>query len=401
MYTIHVFLFVGLSFPALASSQLEGHFHLSKEKYSAGEPVFLVFKVENQGTQPVLIETADPLSFCGGYSVEVEGAKKQESFGCYGGVGGSCLSSSEVLKPGATHIDRMLLNQFYDLRHPGTYSLHVSHDLPYGPGDANPTALYSGGSHETFDAQLEIVLEASADTQLKAEFQRYLLNIESRDSQRRTEAAQVITDLAPVFLENTILQMLDSPDLKYFAVRGLRNLGTSTAHQALVSFVANAQPSQEVGAYQEAIRYLGEIGDGGDVTVLLGVAHENPNDSYNRELAMESVGKVGGDNAVPLLVAELRNPSVDVRQSAVRGLYLTGSRRAVPVLIELLRSPEIRVSQTAEFGLEALTHRSSGEEGSGATPAATYAKWVRWWHAHGDSATMFKDDQCGDKVPLE
>jgi hypothetical protein len=394
------FVLLGFSFPALAGSQLNGRFYLSKERYPAGEPVFLVFEVENKGTQPVTIKTADPLSFCGGYKIEVEDAKRQD-FGCDDAVGGSCASSGEVLNPGGRHIDRILLNQSYDLRRPGTYLLRVSHELPYGPGDGDLTVLNPGGTQETFTAQLEIVLETAQLSELKHEFQKYLLNLQSDDTRKRIEAAEVIANLAPPFLEGTILRMLDSPELRYFAVRGLRNLGTPDAHHALASFVKNTPPTQFAGAYQDAIRYLGEIGDSDDLSVLLKVAHANPSDSYSREVAMESAGKVGGDDAIPLLASELKDPSIDVRQSAVRALYLTSSRNAVPVLIELLRSPEERVSGTAEFGLQVLTHRSATEPNSGVTPASGYAKWTRWWNTHRDSATIFRHDQCGDVVPLE
>jgi hypothetical protein len=395
------FLLVGLSLPALAGSQLNGRFYLSKEKYPAGEPVFLVFEVENKGTQPVMIKTADPLSFCGGYTIEVEGAKSQDSFSCNSVAGGSCGSSDEVLNPGGRHIDRILLNQSYDLRQPGTYSLRVSHELPYGPGDGDLTMLYPGGDHETFSTQLNIVLETSQDSELKPTFQKYLLDLQSNDPRRRIEAAAVIANLAPSFLEETILHMLDSPELRYFAVRGLRNLGTPAAHKALLSFVRNSRPTNVAGEYQDAIRYLGEIGDHDDLAALLQVAHANAVDSYSREVAMESAGEVGGDDAVALLAAELKDPSIDVRQDAVRALYLTTSRNAVPVLIELLRSPEERVSGTAEFGLQVLTHRSATEPNSGVIAAATYAKWNRWWNAHRASAIIFKHDQCGDLVPLE
>jgi hypothetical protein len=399
-FLVFHFLLVGLTLPALAGSQLDGRFYLSKRTYSAGEPVFLIFEVENKGKQPVMIGIADPLSFCGGYEIKVEGAKSQQSFGCYGGVGGSCASSDEALKPGGRHTDRILLNQSYDLRQPARYSLRVTHELPYGLGDGDLALLGPNGTHETFDAQLEIVLESSSDSELKPEFQKYLLDLQSGDS-RRMEAADVIANLAPPFLEGTILHMLDSPELRHFAVRGLRNLGTPAAHTALVSFVKNSQPTQVAGEYQDAIRYLGEIGDHNDLAVLLQVAHANPPDSYIRSVAMESAGEVGGDDAVPLLAAELKDPSIDVRQSAVRALYLTGSRVAVPVLIELLRSPEERVSGTAEFGLQALTHHSATKPDSAVQPSATYAKWSEWWDTHRESATIFKYDQCGDVVPLE
>lgn len=394
-------LLVGVSLPALAGSQLEGRFYLSKRTYSAGEPIFLIFEVENKGTQPVMIKTADPLNFCGGYEIEVEEAKSQQSSDCYGGVGGSCASSGEILKPSGRHVDRILLNKSYNLRQPGRYSLRVTHDLPYGPGDGDLGMLEPNGAHETFAAQLEIILESSEASELKPEFQKYLLGLQSSDARRRTEAAEVIADLAPTFLEGTISQMLDSKQLRYFAIRGLRNLGTPTAHNALLSFVKNSPPNQDAGEYQDAIRYLGEIGDSNDVPILLKVAQANPPDSYSSDVAIESAGKVGGDDAVPLLVADLTNPSIDVRQSAVRGLYATGSRNAVPVLIGLLRSTEERVSGTAEFGLQVLTHRSATEATSAANPAVTYTKWTQWWDTHRETASIYKRDQCGDIVPLE
>ena len=404
MHRASVFLLVLVGFwlPALAVSQLDGHFYLSKKKYSAGEPVYLVFEVENKAIQPVKIQTADPLSFCGGYKIEVTGAKRQERLDCYGGVGGSCASSEEVLRTGQRHTDRILLNRSYDLRQPGKYALQVSYELLYGPDDGDPTMLYTGGIHETFDAQLEIVLESSQGNDgLKPEFQKYVIELQSNDVQRRIEASQVIANLAPPFLEQTILRMLDSPELRYFAIRGLHNLGTPAAHQALVDFVKKSPPVQSVSEYQDAILYLGDIGDRNDLAVLLEVAHANPPDSYSREVAMESAGRVGGDDAVPLLVAELKHQSIDVRQSAVRALYSTGSRAAVPVLLELLRSPNERVSGTAEFGLQVLTHYTATEPNSGIKPEATYAKWSQWWNTHRESATIFKYDECGDIVPLD
>ena len=400
-FLIFQFLLSALSVPGWAGSQLDGRFYLSKETYSAGEPVFLIFEVKNNGKQTVMIGIADPLSFCGGYEIEVEGAKKQDSFGCYSGVGGSCLISDEVLKPGDTHVDRILLNQSYDLRQSGQYSLRVTHQLPYGPGDGDLEMLNRDGTHENFTAQLEISLESPQNGELKLEFQKYVLDLQSGDQRRRIDAAKVIANLALPFLEGTILHLLDSPDLEHFAVQGLRNLGTPAAHQALVSFVKKSQPTQVTGTYQDAIRYLGQIGDHDDLALLLQVAHANPVDSYSRELAMNSAGEVSGDDAIPFLVSELNNLSIDVRQSAVRALYSTSSRNAVPVLIELLRSPEERVSGTAEFGLQVLTHRSATENNSGARPATGYMKWTQWWNSHRESATIFKNDQCGDVVPLE
>lgn len=397
--TTLLFWLGAFSVPAIAF-QLDGHFYLSKKTYSAGEPIYLIFEVDNKGADPIMIKTADPLSFCGGYEIEVPGVRGQEASGCYGGRAGSCTFSDTILHPGERHTDRILLNNAYDLRQSGRYSLDVTHELPYGPADGELSVL-NQGTHETFDAKLEIVIESSSDSKLKPQFQKYVQNLQSTDVSVRTEAAQVIADLAPPFLEGTILQMLRSPELRYFAVRGLRNLGTASAHRDLADFLKNSPPDDSSGAYQDAIRYLGEIGDRSDLAVLLEVAHSNPPDSNSREVAMESAGRVGGDDAVPFLVAELQGPSIDVKQSAIRALYLTASRKAVPILIGLLRSPEERISGTAEFGLRVLTHRSVGERPGQATgDSSTDRVWLRWWTLHGKTAEIFRDDQCAEPEPL-
>lgn len=395
-------LLFAMSLPALAASQLEGRFNLSKPSYSAGEPVFLIFEVENKGTEPVMVQTADPLSFCGGYKIDIAGVRGQEDLGCYGGAGGSCASSDTVLQSDEKHSDRILLNRSYDLRQPGRYALRVHHELPYGPGNGDLAQLTAPGhAREIFDADLEIVIEPARESELKIQFQKYGHDLQSGDERQKIEAAQVIVNLAPPFLEETIIQMLGSARWSFLAVRGLRNLGTPSAHRALVNFVKNSEPVQAYGAYQEAIRYIGDVRDREDLPMLLETAHANPPESDSHEFAMEAAGKVGGDDAVPLLTRETKNPSIDARQSAVRALYLTGSRRAVPVLIELLRSPEERVSGTAEFGLQVLTHRVPKGVNSAGTQAFVYPKWVEWWNTHTDSATIFKYDQCGDSLPFD
>ena len=112
------------------------------------------------------------------------------------------------------------------------------------------------------------------------------------------------------------------------------------------------------------------------------------------------MGKAGGTAAVPALVGMLKDSSIDIQQGAVRALYLTGSRSAVPVLISLLPSREWRVSLTAEYGLEVLTHRSGASTKLAKPPPDTYLKWDRWWKTDGQTAIIFKADQCGEIEPL-
>lgn len=384
------------------AAQLEGSFSLSKPKYLAGEPVFLSFTVKNTGERPIQIPTAEPLSFCSNYHFEIKGVRDRWSLPCGGeGRGGSCASVAETLRPGKSHTDRILLNVAYDLRRPGTYSLHATHRLKYGPADEHLSALEQSASYQDFQSQEQIVIEPSTEDELRSGFAEYLQDLDSADAHAKVEAAKVIAYLAPKFLEPTILKMLDTPLLQGFGVEGLRNLGTPTAHQMLAEFVKKSPPTNVVGPYQDALRYLGEIGDAGDVPILLAAARVNTPDSSSRMLAIHSAGMAGGTAAVSALELELNDPSLDTQQATVRALYMTGSRTAVPVLIGLLRSPEWRVSGTAEYGLQVLTHRSGAKtDAMNPPPSDTYSKWMRWWNTDGKTATIYRADQCGATVPL-
>jgi hypothetical protein len=384
--------------PAFAGPQFNGHFHLSKSSYIAGEPEFLIFEVKNTGRKPVMIHTANPLSPCSGFRIEVEGVKNREPAGCYPIMSFVCASSSEMLPHGKTHTDRILLNHSYDLRKPGRFSLHVSRWLPYDPGPFKPGHILKDDKHEEFDVRLEIVIEPADGKNLEPVFQQYAQDLKSKNWQEEFAAAQVIADLAPPSMEGTILQMLDVPQLQSYGIEGLRNLRTPAAHKALANLVRTAPPGLDLNL---AIRYLGEIGDSGDVQLLLDVAHASAPGMYSRELALVSAAEVGGAEAVPALVGELMDESSMNRQSAVRALYMTGSRAAVPVLIELLRTPDARLNKTAEFGLEVLTHLRTAESPESIPPEVRYLKWAHWWKMHGESATIYKYDQCGDVMPLE
>jgi len=393
---------VPLLVPTRCAAQLDGSFSLSKGTYLAGEPVFVSFTVKNVGEQPVQIRTADPMSFCSNYHFEIAGVRDRWSLPCGGdGLGGSCASSAEILPPDKSRTDRILLNARYDLGQPGSYTLHVTHRLNYGPANESLTALETTEVYQDFVFQQQILIQSSEADELRPEFAQYARELDSTDDSTRVNAAKVIAALAPVFTEPTILKMLDTPLLQSYGVEGLHNLGTPSAHHALAEFVRNSQPTNVVGPYQEALRYLGEVGDARDIPILLDAAHANSPDSVSRELAIESSGNAGGAAAVPALVRELNDPSLNTQQAAVRALYLTGSRAAVPVLIGLLRSREWRVSGTAEYGLQVLTHRSGAKTDSmNPPPPDTYFRWMRWWATDGQTATIFKPNQCGKTVPL-
>jgi HEAT repeat protein len=116
---------------------------------------------------------------------------------------------------------------------------------------------------------------------------------------------------------------------------------------------------------------------------------------------MEALATAGGDAAIPVLENELRDPSKETRDDAEDALSFSGSRSAVSVLIQLLQSPDERLRTFAELGLEELTHlRGAKLDGIHSLPTDAYSTWSRWWVNHGRTATIFKQDQCGEIKPI-
>lgn len=394
-------LLFGIQLASLAlpvAAQLELNPTLSKATYLAGEPVFLNLTVKNVSTQQLRLETASPFTFCSGYSFVLQGARDRNAMACKGG-GGSCLGGFLNLAPSKSSTTRVLLNARYDIRQPGHYLLKVSYRASYAPGSGKlPVAALL--DHQNFEKQIEIALAPSTPEQLKPIFAPYMHELNLSDWRKQMEASDVISYLAPAFMESTFLRMLRTPGNEAIGVEAARNLGTLSAHHALAEFVKDPLPTKFPALHQKAIRYLGEIGDTGDVPVLLEAAH-GARDSETRRVAMEALAMAGGTAAIPVLENELRDPSKDTRDVAEDALSFTGSRSAVPVLIQLLQSPDERLRTFAELGLEELTHlRGAKLDGIHSLPADAYSKWSRWWVKNGQTATIFKQEQCGEIRPI-
>jgi hypothetical protein len=98
-----------LGWSLLASGQLSGQFYLEKSTYAPGEPIFLYFRVANDGPRDETINSADPYSFCAGYQITVSGDPSPSS-SCAQVFVGSCFSSTITISPGKQLVEGILLN---------------------------------------------------------------------------------------------------------------------------------------------------------------------------------------------------------------------------------------------------------------------------------------------------
>jgi HEAT repeat protein len=375
-----------------AVAQVEGRLYLDKTSYLVGEPIYLNFELTNKGNEPVLFSSGNSYSFCGGYEIYVSTGLPPPNQSCLGGEGGSCISIEWALAPGEIRKDKVLVNFEHDLSKPGQYTVHSSRTLPYrSPNESLPSM--ADEAQVKIEAEFEIQVAIGSDEALVPMFQPFLADLGSKNEKRQIEAARVIGSLAPTFLEDTILSMVNSPVTRPYALIGLRHLNTARSRARLASFVQDT-PDYSYDK-EQAIKDLSEMADAEYFPLLLAEAKKwMPNQARDYVLA---AARLGGEVAMPYVVSLLGSSDPFSRGNALMALPETGSRQAVPLLIQALKDPNADSGRLASLGLIQLTHRSPFEDGRiwGKSPSAEYRDWTRWWYIHSSDAAIYKPSECG------
>jgi hypothetical protein len=391
-----------------AASPLVGHFHLAEGQPVVGGPVFVVFDLTNNGAQPLRIQIANPLSPCAGYLFQIDGEKRADGT-CDGLPGYSCGAGTIELAPGAKTTQRVLLNYYYAFPHPGPYHLHAKRAVRWWP--AAHDLFGERREQEIFEDVIAIELKPADTAELHAIFSPYLRALTSENIQTREEAMQSIIFMAPPFLEDTLLKMLDSEEWDS-ALIGLRHLNTPRAREALAKIVEfgvptapdaddleKAERSDEPSA---AMKYLGEMGDSAYFPLLLRATQLAPLGTQTRIYGTEAVAKLGGSAALSFLASEINASSEGQRIQGALGMSLTASRDAVPMLIDLLQSSDEQIRQVAEVSLERLTHRAAtSDEVSSLDPAWLHKTWQTWWRSNSAAASIYAYDECSETLRID
>ncbi|MFB3923723.1 MAG: HEAT repeat domain-containing protein [Terriglobia bacterium] len=376
---------------------LSGRFFPEKQTYLVGEPVFIDFEIVNKGDQPTWIDgrmgepciERDPIEVVG---AKYHGFGSDLSFGCFGGVAGSCMSNLIELKPGRKHIGRIFLSARFLLGRAGKYDVHAQRRVPLYP--EGTWTVEKRAAKMEFSSDFQITLVEGSEDELKAAFQPYVEEADSPDESARWQAIWAINVMAPPFLEDLILRSADTPNRTDPAA--LRRLNTRKSRQKLAELVEN---SQYDSVRQGAIRELAKTRDRSYLPTLMRVA-ESSNDG-DRDIAIQGAGLIGGDDSIPFLVSRLADPDVYARVAAVRGLGLTASRAAVAILIERLQDTDERVSREVTQSLAQLTHRSITPSPWAEKPSPdSYHRWHDWWFLNSLSAPIYGTDDCAQPLPL-
>jgi hypothetical protein len=355
--------------------------------------------VSNKGNEPVWIDFKSPdlaKSLCDDFAVEVPGAESaQEQWGC--GFAVSCGRGLREVLPGKSLSLRQLLNSQFRLQ-PGVYAIHTHTAIVVHAQD-----LFDSPQIAQFDVSdsLTVRVQRSNEDQLKAAFQPFVEELDSPDLMKRSEAANAITELAPPFLEDVLVELAKS-NYAGAAIIALRKADTIKTREALAQIATKGGDS---GLHIEAIRNLGRAGDMTYLPALLRLMQSD--DKQIQNAAAEAAGNLGGRAAVPQLAALVSSPDEQTRVAGANGLRVTHARKAVPVLVGLLLDSDANVRQTAISALYLLTHRAALEGNQWAdvtspkSAAAVHQRWVRWWNSHGNDSEIHGMADCAPPESLD
>ena len=385
--------------PAFAQG-LTARFYPQKSVYLLGEPIWFVFEVTNRGRTPVRIEYSTPYGVCAflfGYSFDVPGAMTVGGWRC--GYVGDCAGRRPILlAPGATYSQRLLLNQWFVIDHPGRYRISASRQLRFGVRTDRFHLLLAPRSL-TFKSQFEVDVVEGERAKVENALEPFLKNLSSHDFDRRIEAVETITAVAPQVLERTIIALANSGDsfARSRAIPALGQLNTPESRRVLAKLIED----READYSWQAIDALAQTLDRTYVPLL----EELARDPAWQNAAVPALGELGGQAVVSFLAPLVHSPhgplnELSMQQLAISGLANTGSREAIPYLIEALRDPFVH--HDAVTALEQLTHLVIHEGTSQRwlfaedpkTAAKMAKRWQRWWKSAGKNAKLYALGDC-------
>jgi hypothetical protein len=391
-----------------ASCQVKVAVLSSKAQYLEGEPILVIVRVTNVGSDPVGYDYCD-----GHVDLAVVGQQRMRPpnlWGCFGGGFGSgsgCgIDHPPMLLPGKSTDFTYLLHD-YRLKS-GEYLLKVSGKAgvrwnfvgdyrPAGPAPVHTSKFRDGDPvpDELFEQNIRLNIRQASRDDLKIAFSPYMRDAASWDPQVNYPARDAISEMAPPFLEKMISEFAANPNTASFAVKGLSRIDTDESHADLVKLF---DKSTDLNIRESIVQALAETSSSDQLAFFASLlpGHSAEPEDRIRQWAVLAIGRLGGDRGVdllsPILNGTSTKPSPWLRSVIATALSSSRSKRAIPILIDMYSDADGLVQNNVCGSLMSLTHRSWCD-GSGQA-AHLQSSWRNWWQGHGSSTKVYGPEQC-------
>jgi hypothetical protein len=380
----------------------------SQVQHFEGEPIPVIVRVTNVGSDPIGYDYCD-----GHVDLVVVGQQRitpQNLWGCFGGglgSGSGCgIDHPPMLLPGKS-TDFIYLLRDYRLKS-GEYLLQASGKAgvrwhfvgDYRPDGPSPTytSKFRDGDPvpgEFFQQKIRLNIRQASPDELKTAFIPYIREAASSNSQVSYMARDAISEMAPPFLEKTILEFAANANTVSLAVKGLSRIDTEESRADLVNLF---DKSTDLNIRESIVKALAEMSSSDQLAFfanLLPGPGLEPEDRI-RQWAVLAIGRFGGDRGVDFLSSFLNGsgtkPSPWLRSVAATALSSGKSKRAIPILIDMYSDPDGLVQNNICGSLMSLTHHTWCD-GSGQA-ARLQSTWQDWWQEHGSSIRVYGPEDC-------
>jgi hypothetical protein len=391
-----------------ASCQVKVTVLSSRAQYLEGEPISVIVRVTNVGSDPVGYDYCD-----GHVDLAVVGQQRMRPpnlWGCFGGglgSGSGCgIDHPPMLLPGKSTDFTYLLHD-YRLKS-GEYLLQVLGKAgvrwksvgdyrPYGPSPVHTSRFHDGDPvpGELFEQKITLNIRRASLDELKIAFSPYIRDAGSWDPQVNYPAREAISEMAPPFLEKMISEFAANPYTASFAVKGLSRIDTDESHVDLVKMF---DQSTDLNIRESIVHALAETNSSDQLGFFAGLlpGHSSEPEDRIRQWAVLAIGRLGGDHGVDLLSSFLNGtnsrPSPWLRSVIATALSSSSSKRAIPILIDMYSDGDGLVRSNVCGSLMSLTHRSWCDGSGQAT--RLQSSWGNWWQENGSSTKVYGPEQC-------
>jgi hypothetical protein len=394
-------------------------FALDKSTYLLGEPIFCTFSIHNTGTQPFAFSYRNPTRIVNPdleseprfRVVDAAGRRVTDPAPrrC-GGAKGTAVYGSVTLPPGQIHTERWLLNQWARFSRPGKYRVHAERRLPLLGLDAarqeftGPPAAYAAALNE-----MTLEVTAATEEELRGVFEAYEKVLRKPEARGFAESVQAVSTLPRAFLLDELVMLASAgPGERRWdrelALEGLARLGTPEAWDIVLKIALGSEHPEQAAAPESkvdpirayAILLLAEKGDRRFLTPILAMLPRAP-ESLRGEI-LRALGFFRDERANTVLFERLHSARPEDRVNAILGLRNLETKNAIPALIAMLKDPESQVRQVAHFALRNLTGQpiELSATAAAAESAQVAEKWRAWWRKQGPGYTPVRQPPCRD-----
>lgn len=364
--------------------QLRAAFEFQRDEYMLGEPIIVVFKVQNLQDKDLFYDHGGDYRLTGRHdrfsfvATKTDGQVVRDP-ARYSGMGGG-LGGKRRVRAGEIVTEYLVLNKWCAFSEPGSYTVTCTRTL-------NISAVSS--LRETDEEKVDLPIETALKLHLTptdvSEIKKRLAPWLAKMRDSRHEEFWLASDAVIAVADETILEELlevlksPNPEVRQKAVRALGKINTSEVHVVLAGALkdeseqirrlaarqieslraSDCVPSliEALADLEQSVRssVIGALNRISDPRAIRPLARILSTDTPRcRSKAAAALGAIGHPECRPALVSALEDEDENVRRRAIRALARFCDESVIPEIEKLKTDKSKSVRSTVEWAIDLI-----------------------------------------------